>query len=313
MSAYQPYIPEGFDEFWRETVEEVESFPIDYKRGWVNDYRLSGFKVEVLSFSVLGGRRLNGWIAVPEAGSRHLAGAEASGGEKHTRLPAFLWTPPYGRESLLPNEYGTREGFVSLSFNFFGEAAFHQEKYRIERGYFTEGADDPHTWVFRRMFQDAYVAFRVLQSQHEVDPDRCSAMGMSQGAGISVWLGAWCKGVRAVCADMVFLCAIKQTLLGSVRRYPLKELTDFMAHIPLGEERVLNTVSYFDTMNVATRCRVPTHVTLGLRDPAARPDNVRSMYAALASREKALTELDWGHDWHPSMVERNRAWMLKSL
>ena len=50
------------------------------------------------------------------------------------RAPGFVWIPPYGRESLLPNAYGTREGFVSLSFNFFGHEAFHQEKYVTARG-----------------------------------------------------------------------------------------------------------------------------------------------------------------------------------
>jgi cephalosporin-C deacetylase len=297
MSEFRPHLPEEFDSFWRETVEEAQSVPIDFQRSGFDELRAPGFIVETLSFAVLGGRRLNGWIARPID-------------EKNN--PAFLWTPPYGRESLLPNEYGTREGFVSLSFNFFGEEAFHQEKYRIERGYFSEGADDPHTWIFRRMFQDAFTAFRVLQALPEVNEEKVGAMGMSQGAGMSIWLGAWCPGVRAVCADMPFLCDIRHTLLKTVHRYPLKELTDFMKSIPLGEERVLNTVAFFDTMNMATHCRVPTHVTVGLKDPASRPDNVRACYNALAGK-KSLTELDWGHDWDPSMVETNRNWLLENL
>jgi cephalosporin-C deacetylase len=380
MSDFTPYLPDDFDDFWADTVDEVKSLPVDYKRSWTNDFRWPGFKVETLTFASVGGRRLNGWIAIPdqyletiaspsselqvrnseleahspeprvqspqslsrshwtpkgsEEGSRSVGAnspesAEANlrrppesdpeiqstlkGSQNRGKLPAFLWIPPYGRESLLPNEYGTREGFVSLSFNFFGEPAFHEEKYRMDRGYFSEGAEDPRTWVFRRMFQDAYMAFRVLQEQFEVDENRCASMGMSQGAGLSIWLGAWCEGVKAVCADMPFLCAIKHTLLQTVHRYPLKELTDFMHRIPLGEERVLNTVAYFDTMNQATRCKVPTHVTLGLKDPAARPDNVRAMYRALAADRKELLELDCGHDWHPEMIETNRDWLLKHL
>lgn len=297
MSDFVPYPPEDFDEFWRRTCSEVESLPISVHRSWRNDFDLPGFIVETLTFESVGGRLIQGWIACPPGGRN---------------LPGFLWVPPYGRESLLPNQYGTREGFASLSFNFFGEPAFHQEKYRIERGYFTEGAADPETWVFRRMFQDAFMAARVLAAQHEVDENRVGAMGMSQGAGISIWLGAWCDLIKAVCADMPFLCAIRHTLLKTVHRYPLKELTDFMASIPLGEERVLNTVAYYDTMNQATRCQVPTHVTAGLKDPASRPDNVRACYQALAGK-KALTELDWGHDWHPSMVETNRNWLLENL
>ncbi|MEA2554529.1 MAG: cephalosporin-C deacetylase [Fimbriimonadaceae bacterium] len=293
----EPYLPEDFDAFWQETVEEAQAVPIDIHRSWSSDFDLPGFIVEKLDFLSVGNRRVNGWIAHPP--------------EAH-ELPAFLWIPPYGRESLLPNEYGTREGFVSMSLNFFGEDAFHQENYVRERGYFAEGAEDPHKWVFRRMFQDAYVAANVLRAQHEVDEHRVGAMGMSQGGGMSIWLGAWCKHIKAVCADMPFFCAVRDTLLHSVHRYPLKELTDLMGSIPLGEERVLNTVSYFDTVNQATHCHVPTHVTLGLKDPSCRPPNVRACYNALPGK-KALTELDWGHDWHPSMIETNRQWLVENL
>ncbi len=300
MSEFAPYLPSDFDDFWAETVGEVKDFPIDFERSGTNDYNWPGFRIETFSFTVLGNRRLNSWIAIPDS--------------FEFRVPssAFLWIPPYGRESLLPNEYGTRDGFVSLSFNFFGEPAFHQEKYVKERGYFSQGAEDPHTWIFRQMFQDAYIAFRVLQSLPEVDANKCASMGMSQGAGISIWLAAHCEQVKAVCADMAFLCAINHTITKTVHRYPLKELTDFMHRIPDGERKVLNTVSYFDTVNQATRCKVPTHMTIGLKDPAARPDNVRSAYHALAGNKEKL-ELEWGHDWHPTMIETNRMWLIENL
>jgi len=306
MSDFVPYLPDDFDDFWHETVSEVANLPVEYKRSWRNDFDSPGFKVETLTFRTVNNRTLNAWLAIPGDPRSEIQ-------DPRSPSPAFLWTPPYGRESLLPNEYGTRHGFVSLSFNFFGETAFHQEKYRTERGYFSQGAEDPRTWIFRQMFQDAFMAFRTLQAQHEVDENRVGAMGMSQGAGLSIWLGAWCEGVKAVCADMPFLCAIKHTLLEQVHRYPLKEVTDFMHRIPLGEERVINTVSYFDTMNQATRCKVPTHVTAGLKDPAARPKNVHAMYRALAAEKKELADLEWGHDWHPTMIDTNRNWLLDHL
>ncbi|MFZ4509155.1 MAG: acetylxylan esterase [Fimbriimonas sp.] len=290
-------LPEDFDEFWDATTEEANAAKLDYYRSLKNEFDLPGFTVETLDFRGIKGNRLKGWIAYPEGARRN---------------PAFLWVPPYGRESKLPDAYGTRAGFTSLSFNFHGEEAFHQEKYMTQRGYFAEGAGDPETWVFRTMFQNAVIASRVLQAQLEADENRIAAVGMSQGAGISIWLGAFCRVIRAVAADMPFLGNIATTLTGSVYRYPLKELGDFMGTIPLGQERVLNTVNYFDTAYVATRCEVPTHVSLGLKDPACRPDTVRAIYEALPGI-KTLTEYDWGHDWHPDMVENNREWLRHHL
>lgn len=294
---FQPYVPEDFDAFWIEAVEEQRAEPLDYHRSLKNDYPLPGFVVETLRFRGMHGSILNGWMAYPE-GAR--------------RAPGFLWIPPYGRESLLPNEYGTREGFTSLSFNFFGHESFYEETYTKERGYFAEGAESPETWVFRTMIQNAMIAARVLQAQIEVDEERIGCMGMSQGGGMSIWMGAWCPIVKAVCADMPFLGAMHDALSREVYRYPLKELTDFADGIPLGLPRVQYTVSYFDTLNMATRCRVPTQVALGEKDPSCRPPVVEAIHAALPG-EKRMLRYEIGHDWYPEMVGNNRDWLLSHL
>lgn len=297
MTGYEPYPPEDLESFWADAVREALAAPLSVRRTFLNDYELEGFVVEKLDFLSITGKELHGWLAYPP-GAR--------------RLPSFLWIPPYGRESMLPNAYGTRPGFVSFSFNFHGHDAFHQEKYQPARGYFARGAEDPETWIFRRMFQNSVIAARVLQAQVEVDENRIGSMGMSQGGGLSIWLGAWCPIIRAVCADMPFLGAIEETLSKDVHRYPLKELLDYMEDLPLGRERVFNTLSYFDTMNQATRCKVPTQVSLGLKDPAARPDTVRAIFQALPDT-KRLKVYDWGHDWLPDMVENNQEWLLNNL
>ena len=290
-------MPEDFDQFWSETFEEAQTAPLEFSRSFRRDFEHPTHIVESITFRGIDGQPKHGWIAYPE-GAR--------------RAPGFLWVAPYGRESKLPDMYGTRDGFTSMSFNFHGEPAFHQEKYVVARGYFARGVEEPSSWIMRRMFQDAVIATRILQTLPEADEDRLAAMGMSQGAGISIWLGAMSSIIRTVVADMPFLGAVQETLSGSVYRYPTKEIIDFAESIPLGMERVLNTVSYFDTMNVATRCNVPVQVSVGLRDPASKPDNVRSIFNALPG-EKELVSYDWGHDWHPEMVENNRRWLTSKL
>lgn len=288
--------PEDLEWFWNQVLIESNAVRLDYRRTRTDRVSPNGHVVDELTFTGLNGP-LFGWIAYEE-GVR--------------RAPSFLWLPPYGRESKLPDEYGTRAGFTSLSFNFHGEPAFHQERYAIDRGYFAEGAGDPETWIFRRMLGDAMIAARVLQAQPEADEDRIGSMGMSQGAGMSIWLGAWSPIVKAVCADMPFLGQIIDSLTEQIYRYPKKELIDAMATMPVGRERILNTVRYYDTVSQAAYCEVPALVSLGLKDPASKPDNVRAIYEALPG-EKRLVTYDWGHDWHPEMIENNRAWLLENL
>jgi cephalosporin-C deacetylase len=289
--------PDDLDDFWRAIWNEAHDAPLDYHRSLRNDFQLPGFLVEAMSWRGIDGGARHGWIAY-EPGAR--------------RRPAFLWIPPYGRESLLPNEYGTRSGMTSLSLNFHGHGAFHQEPYVPSRGYFAQGAAHPSTWVFRRMAADAMIAARVLQAQPEADEDRIGAMGMSQGGGMAIWLGAFCPVVRAVAADMPFLGNMAHALSRNAYRYPLKELVDFMETIPVGRETVLHTVSYYDTVNLAARCRVPTLVSLGEKDPACRPETVEAIYEAIPAK-KTLVRYSGGHDWDPGMVDANRAWLLDGL
>jgi len=298
MNHLEPDVPEDFDAFWLPIVEEAKTAPLDFHRDLEVKYAGEHHDVETFTFRGVGGEVLHGWIALPHEGAR--------------RERAFLWTPPYGRESLLPNAFGTREGFVSLSFNFFGHEAFHQEVYTPSRGYFAQGAEDPETWIFRRMFQNAFMAARVLRSIPEADEDRIAACGMSQGGGISIWLGAWCPIIKCVCADMPFLGGMRAVFERGVYRYPLKELPDYWETIPIGQERVFNTISYYDTMHQATRCKKPTQVTLGEKDPSVRPANAVAIYDALPG-EKRLIRYEIGHDWIEDMVPNNIEWMKRHL
>lgn len=295
-------VPEDFAEFWGEATAEAYAVPLDLARSYRADYPSDTHFVEELEFRGVDGKPRHGWIAVPREVEQS-PGAQTGG---------FLWIAPYGRWSMRPNSYGTRAGMVSLSFNFHGESAFHEEDYRPERGYFAEGIELPRTWILRWMYQDTVIAARLLAAQAEVAEGEVGAMGMSQGGGMALWLGAWCPAVRAVCADMPFLANVGATLTGGAVRYPMREVREAMDAMPLGEARVLDTLSYYDTVFHAAHCPVPTQVSLGLRDPASRPPNVRDVYDALPG-PKRLIEYPGGHDWDPEMVPSNAEWLEREF
>jgi cephalosporin-C deacetylase len=293
----RPDVPADFAEFWRSTVAEAMAAPLEITLDTTAGMETDGHRVRTFTFRGIDGRSRHGWWAQPF---------------QDQIVPGFLWLAPYSRWSMQPDTYGTRPGMASVSFNFHGEGPFHRETYTPERGYFADGVDRPETWVFRRMFQDAVLVARHMTELPGIDGGRLGAMGMSQGGGISIWMGAWVPLIRAVVADMPFLGGMPWVLSRSAFRYPLKELTDWLQASPEQDAAGRSTIRYFDTVNQATECRVPTRVSLGLKDPAVRPEQVRAIFDALPG-EKELDELDWGHDWHPQMVESNRAWLLRHL
>lgn len=282
----KPYVPPGFEPFWRETTEQAFAAPLDWQRNEQSEFKSDSHSIEIFSFRGIDGATRHGWLASPDL----------------EIAPGMIWLAPYSRWSILPNEYGTRAGMASISFNFHGESAFHREDYSPSRGYFAEGALDKNTWIFRRMYQDALIVTRLFESLPQVKSDQLTAAGMSQGGGMAIWLGAWCKLIKAVVADEPFLGAMPFVLTAKAFRYPLKELTDLAFSSPENESKVRETLSYFDTLNQAAFCERPTRVTLGLKDPAVKPDQVRAIYEALPGKRQ-IEEIDWGHDWHPRMIE----------
>jgi cephalosporin-C deacetylase len=112
---------------------------------------------------------------------------------------------------------------------------------------------------------------------------------------------------------MPFLGAMKHALTRNAYRYPLKELVDVMDNEVLGRERVMHTVSYFDTLNFATRCNKPTQISYGLKDPACRPETVKAIFDALGAEDKKIVEYPGGHDWHEEMVLNNSSWLASRL
>jgi cephalosporin-C deacetylase len=286
-------IPEDFDAFWRRAAQEAGRVAVEFERRPTTFQPISTHRIELVDFAGAGGI-LHGWIALPESGGPS---------------PGFLWIAAYGRESHVPDPYSVLEGVLSLSFNFHGHAAFHREEYKPERGYFSEGVADPETWIFRRMAIDCMIAMRLLAEQPEVDRDRLASAGLSQGGGMAIWTGVHSALVKRVVADLPFLSDMGNTLGKDVYRYPLKELTDYAASSGIGMEAVVRTISYFDTKHQATRLSKPVLVSLGAKDPAVKPACVRTVYEALASRDKRLLEYPTGHDWNPDMIPANREFL----
>jgi cephalosporin-C deacetylase len=282
----RPYVPADFEEFWRETTQQALDARLEYEIRAQEQFHLDHHNVEIFEFRGIDGLARHGWIARPES----------------ENSPGFMWLAPYSRWSMLPNKYGVRDGFASISFNFHGESAFHREEYTPARGYMAEGIQNRETWIFRRMYQDSVLVARLFAEQKGVDRDRIAAMGMSQGGGMAIWLGAWLPLIKAVVADEPFLAGVPWILSAQYFRYPLKELTDLAFSTPEKEALVRQTLASFDTINQATFCRVPTRVTLGLKDPSVRPPQVRAVHDVLPG-VKELEEIDWGHDWHPRMID----------
>ncbi|MCS6919783.1 MAG: acetylxylan esterase, partial [Fimbriimonadales bacterium] len=194
------------------------------------------------------------------------------------------------------------------SINLHGYSVEPNVPYSPELGYFTRGIQSPHTYIYRRIVQDSLLAMRALAAQAEVDSSRLTAAGLSQGGGLAVMLGAWCKRTCCVVAELPALSYWEYLLGRPAWRYPLKEFADYMEMTSTPREAILSVLQYYDAVNHAPYVRAPVQLSLAMKDPGIRAPVVFSLYDALPQPKRLLIYEDLGHDWHPEMRIRLEEW-----
>jgi len=110
-----------------------------------------------------------------------------------------------------------------------------------------------------------------------IDPDRIALTGGSQGGGITLAVGGLEPTVAIVMPDVPFLCHFRRAA----------EITDAMPYKEIGEycrghrdkvDSVFKTLSYFDGMNFATRCKAQALFSVAVMDLVCPPSTVFAAY-----------------------------------
>jgi len=292
-----PQPPADFEAFWRAAIAETEAAPVVFERVHLPHDDHPTHRVFRLRWRGVDGGGREGWYAVPHA----LAAP----------VPAVLYLPGYGVSTVPINENTKFTQLITFSINLHGYAVEPNVPYSPELGYFTRGIESPHTYVYRRLVQECLLAMRVLAAQPEVDSTRLAAAGLSQGGGLAVMMGAWCRLTRYVVAELPALSYWEYLLSRAAWRYPIKEFAEYMQTKGVSPETLLQVLQYYDAVNHAPYVRVPVQLSLALKDPGIRPPVVFSLYDALRVPKRLLIYEDLGHDWHPEMRARLEEWVLR--
>ncbi len=290
----RPSPPADFEAFWQAVVAENETLSLVVERVHIPDDDLPTHRVERVRWLGADGKGREGWLAVPKTQPKP--------------MPAVLYLPGYGVSTVPIGENTAFEQHITFSINLHGYAVVPNVPYSPELGYFTQGIETPQTYVYRRIMLDCLLAMRVLASLPEVDANQLVVAGLSQGGGLAVMMGAWCRLVQAVVAELPALSYWEYLLGRPAWRYPLKEFSDYCEAHKVSSEQLLATLQYFDGVNHAPYVRVPTQLSLALKDPGIRAPVVFSLYDALPQPKRLLIYEELGHDWTPEMRPRLEEW-----
>ncbi len=268
--------PPDFEEFWAGTLTQAREHDLALTRSAVTG-PLRLVEVEDVSFAGFGGSPIKAWLIRP-AGSTgplptvvELNGYGGGRGLPHERL---AWACA-GYSYLFMDTRGQGSGWGSG-----GSTPDPEGSDPAHPGFMTRGVLSPQTSYFRRLITDAVRAVdAALAMPDAVDADRIAVAGTSQGGGLALAVAGLVPQLRAVMADVPFLCHIRRGV--ELAGNPYAEVARYLAVHRGHVDQVFATLAYMDGMHFAARIQAPALVSVALMDQTCPPSTVFAAYNAL--------------------------------
>jgi len=297
--------PADFDEFWSRTLAEANEHPLEVTMEPF-DSGLATVDVFDVAFAGFGGHRISAWLLVPK-----------NAGE---RMPGVVHYAGYGGGRGAPHEHllWSAAGYAHLVMDTRGQGSGHRAGSTGDPvgpsgpsnpGVMTRGIESPDDYYYRRLFVDAVRAVDVLASVPGVDASRIATYGASQGGAIALAAAALRTDVAATVALVPFLSDVRRASL-ITDEHPYRELGGYLAVHRHAAERVFETISYFDGVNMAKRVTNPTWMSAALMDAICPPSTVFGAFHNLAG-ESHMTV--WSYNGHEGGGPDDEAMALAAL
>ncbi len=310
LRSYQPEVaePADFDAFWSQTLAEARERPL-LARFEPVDFGLRTVQAWDVSFAGYGGQTIKGWFLLPADAQTPLPGVVEFIGYGGGRGYPFHWLtwPSAGYAYLVMDTRGQGSAWQRGDTPDLPDGA--NPAYP---GFMTQGILSPHTYYYRRLFTDGVRAVDALLSHPLVDAARIAVTGGSQGGGISLAVSSLHTAVRAVLADVPFLCHFRRSV-EIAPDPPYTEITRYLSVHRDQVERVFQTLSYFDGVNFAKRTQAQALFSVSLMDTVCPPSGVFAAYNAVNTPKEIHVYPFNGHEGGGADHTRTKLDFLRAL
>jgi len=234
--------------------------------------------------------RVGGWYEVPKSKGPH---------------PALIRVPGYGGNMKPVDLF---DDLIVFSFNPRGHGNSQQDVEGRPRDYWIRGLDEKEGYYYQGAYLDCVRAVDFLCSREEVDPGRIAVKGGSQGGGLSFSTAALDQRISLCIPHIPFLT--NWELYFKTSHWP-----EMDRWIEGKESRTwkstLQTLSYFDTMNMAPWIECPVFMGVGLQDSICPPVTNFAVYNRLKGKREFFVYPEAKHyvrkEFHPLALN----WMRK--
>lgn len=252
------YLPEltrrpDFAQFWEKTKERARGVPL---RPGMSRYDFPcAPKVWEISFSGFDTTRIHGWYLEPAEGEK---------------FPCLIHFHGFTGSRGYPADYmqWLAMGVAVLAVDCREQGGVTGSDATFTHGYFQnvncKGILDPNEYYYRAVYMDCLKAIDFACAQPHVDQSRIILEGGSQGGALTMAVAALDERPFLAMADVPSNSDITRRVEGAYGSFA--SVTEFLKTYPDATDRALETLSYFDTMNMAEWITCPVLASVGLKD-----------------------------------------------
>ena len=243
--------PTDLSRFWEGTIEQLKKTEMRASVDESPEQCGREFKTYQVAMDSFQGRRIRSWYSAP------------NDPPPNGQFPAVLAVPGYGGTKPIPTHL-VLNGFIVLTLYPRGQGESikgWQLEYGTKLTYHLEDKDE---FYYRGAYMDCIRGLAFIGSQPEVDPRRLGMWSRSQGGGFTLATASLDSRLKVAVAEEPFLCNYPVSV--NITSSPYCELRDYLAQHPEQRSQALETLSYFDCLNLVDRIECPTLVDIGMKD-----------------------------------------------
>ncbi|WP_322552644.1 acetylxylan esterase (plasmid) [Priestia megaterium] len=284
--------PHDFDEFWRDSLEELNKYSLEYEL-IPADFQSNFAECYHLYFTGVGGARIHCQLVKPK--------------NKVNKGPALIWFHGYHVSSgdWIEKLGYAAEGFTVLAMDCRGQGGLSEDNLSIKgntlKGHIIRGIEEnPEKLYYRNVYLDTVQAARILFSMEDVDSDRVGVYGASQGGALAIVCSALEPRIRKTVAIYPFLSDYKRAWDLDISNSAYEEIYYYFKFIDPNhecEQELFSKLGYIDIQHLAERIQADVLWAVGMEDQLCPPSTQFAVYNKIKSPKNMLIYYEYGHEY----------------
>lgn len=266
-----------FDAFWETTLARVASKPLAVQCSRVA-YPLRAMEVYDVVFNGLDDTPVQAWFLLPASRAGQVPAVvhfHGAGGSRGVPLTYGYWTML--GVAVMVMDFRMQSGLTGSRTGFVAHGSLN---------WMAMGLTSKHEFYLYHVWCDALRALRFTREHPAIDATRIAVDGASQGGGTALAMAALDSNVKLCMADVPSACWMEKRIFD--RTGGAKNIAKFLESHPDLLDKVLETVSYCDNLNLADRIKCPVLMSCGLKDPVCPPETAYAVYNKITAPKEMV-------------------------